>query len=507
MGMGTRKILKSEIKNSTNSQSAITNNAGELENLNSSLSGFIEETELQGEGWTSAKELASVYKTITQTFEMVSEQLSNANQKVLSSQGILVDDQIDEQALNNQVMQNKATMTQLSYANSIWNSANPGKPNQNSYNNLQHSIKNENNVLENRLDSLDKFDSTTKSVYDDLEHTLSNLTHLISQVSNSSKTYDSKTGLFITKNIDMKLVNKLNKEYGDTSESGIMKWLSSHTNLPASTIKNIAKGLRKNPANVMKEILNNEELVKALLFDAPEGIQIIFLKGFCSLEYLDKLPGKGANMVINSKIFINYAVSHPELADKLLDFTILLQKKGCSVLAPLKTLSDIAGKGTKAETILKWSLEMMKTGEKFKNAVKTIGKVVNLAVVANNFAHEYFDPTSEAYNDVDKATFGALCRYALESGPLEQGELFTIIGGSLVPEGGEFPGAALGITTGFVNWMGQQFGLIDKEQIMEKLYQAYDNINDPEKRDEILKDDFFWKQWKENPYNPENQKA
>ncbi|KGH34164.1 hypothetical protein [Lactococcus cremoris] len=156
MGMGTRKILKSEIKNSTNSQSAITNNAGELENLNSSLSGFIEETELQGEGWTSAKELASVYKTITQTFEMVSEQLSNANQKVLSSQGILVDDQIDEQALNNQVMQNKATMTQLSYANSIWNSANPGKPNQNSYNNLQHSIKNENNVLENRLDSLDK---------------------------------------------------------------------------------------------------------------------------------------------------------------------------------------------------------------------------------------------------------------------------------------------------------------------------------------------------------------
>jgi|GEM_PF-4275063 len=208
MGMGTRKIQMSEIGNSTKSQAAVTHNSGAFSGLNNDLSDFIGESALQGKGWASAKTLAEVYKTITQTFSMVSEQLANANQKVVSSQGILLNNQIDEQALKTQIMQNKANMTQLSYANSIWNSANPGKTNQNSYNNLQQSIKNENAELEKELGSLNEFDLTTKYVYDDLEHTLSNLPRLIAQVSNASNTYDSKTGLFSTKGIDMKLVAK-----------------------------------------------------------------------------------------------------------------------------------------------------------------------------------------------------------------------------------------------------------------------------------------------------------
>ena len=211
--MGTRKIQTSEIGNSTKSQAAVTHNSGAFSGLNSNLSDFIGEAALQGKGWASAKALAEVYKTITQTFSMVSEQLANANQKVVSSQGILLNSQIDEQALKTQIMQNKANMTQLSYANSIWNSANPGKTNQNSYNNLQQSIKNENGELEKELESLNEFDMATKYAYDDLEHTLSNLARLISQVSNASNTYNSKTGLFSTKGIDMKVVKDLDKKY------------------------------------------------------------------------------------------------------------------------------------------------------------------------------------------------------------------------------------------------------------------------------------------------------
>ena len=230
MGIGSRKILKSEISQSTRAQSAVTQNQSLFGELGSALNGFIEEPALQGKGWTSAKALAQVYKTVNQTFSMVSEQLSNANQNVVSSQEGLLNDQIDEQALLLRIEQNKANMAQLAYANSIWNSANPGQTNQNSFQNLQRSMGNANTELQKDIDSLNDFDLSTRTVYNDVEHTFSQLSQLLAQVSKASHSSDSKTGTFSTKGIDMKLVSQLNKKcetYEESKQAKItIKWVS-----------------------------------------------------------------------------------------------------------------------------------------------------------------------------------------------------------------------------------------------------------------------------------------
>lgn len=230
MGIGSRKILQSEISQSTRAQSAVIQNQSLFGELGSVLNGFIEEPELQGKGWKSAKALAQVYKTVNQTFLMVSEQLSTANQKVIASQDDLLNDQIDEQALLIRIEQNKANMAQLAYANSIWNSTNPGQTNQNNFQNLQRSMSNASAELQKDIDSLDEFDSNTRSVYDDIEHTFSQLSQLLAQVSKASHSSDSKTGTFSTKGIDMKLVGQLDKKcdaYEESKQEKItIKWVS-----------------------------------------------------------------------------------------------------------------------------------------------------------------------------------------------------------------------------------------------------------------------------------------
>jgi|GEM_PF-5449001 len=206
MGMGPRKILKSEIGNMTKANPTLENNLETFRGIKASLSDFIDESQLTGKGWSSAKETAHVFKVLNDGFEMVTEKLLEANNKVNKTQDILLNDQIDEQALMLRIEQNKATMTELAYANSMWNSANPGKTNQNSYNNLQHSIVNENAELQKDLDSLNEFDLSTKYLYDDVERDIQSLMTLLSKVSDSSKLYDSKTGKFNTKGIDTRFL-------------------------------------------------------------------------------------------------------------------------------------------------------------------------------------------------------------------------------------------------------------------------------------------------------------
>ncbi len=206
MGMGNRKILKSEIGHVTKTNSVLENNLEAFKGMKEGLSNFIGESELQGKGWSSAKEMARIFESITEGFEMVTNKVYEANKTLERSQDILLDDMIDEQALKNRVMQNKATMTQLSYANSLWNSINPGKTN-NSFDLLRHSIGNENAELQKSLDSLHDFDLTTKYLYDDVKQDINSLMHLLSKVSDISKVYDSKTGTFNTKGIDTRYLD------------------------------------------------------------------------------------------------------------------------------------------------------------------------------------------------------------------------------------------------------------------------------------------------------------
>ncbi|MGX6991568.1 hypothetical protein [Pseudolactococcus reticulitermitis] len=361
--------------------------------------------------------------------------------------------------------------------------------------------------IDEKLKALETFETNTNELFIDSFTALEAFQRAVAELKNvkisSSGFVTIPDNIFklISEMDGVKLIagdsdSTLSEEIGAMSEADIKKWLSENTDLPADEIKKYAKMLRKNPANVMKEILGNEKLLDAILYKAPPAIQNLFLRGFSGLEGLDSMPGKVAEKIINSKAFIKYANSHPDFAEKMLEWAIKLQDKGFTVLVPLKNLVDIVGKGTNGEALIKSATTLLKNSKKFNKVLKTVGGVFNVAAVANHFASAYFDIDSPAYNNADKAAYGALCMMALESGPLELGELGVILGEYVYPPGGGVVGGGLGAGAGFINWIGQSIGKIDKEAMMNSLYKLYDNLNDPEKMDEILKDDILYQQWK-----------
>lgn len=512
MGMGTRKILQSDAQKMSQPQQIVIANQEVYSQLSDNLNTFIDQSELQGKGWSSAKQLAEIYQTINRSFEMVSEQLSSANQKVIQNQSNLLDSQIDEQALKNQINQNNASMTQLAYANTIWNSSNPGKPNPSSsiQRSIQQSLGNENAELQKTLDSLNDFDLSTKYAYDEVKGTFELMASILKSLSDIKNNYDSSSGLFTLKNINMENFEELKGRviaYVPVTEKDLIDFLSENTDLPYDKISEFATILKYNPSSIMSEILNNENLVDAFLYKSPKNVTRFFLSSFTKFEHLDKIPGKTAEKIINSQVFIRYASSHPKVADKMLDFTITLQEKGFSVLAPIKNLADIAGQGNVGKAAVKTATKLLEKAKKFSPFFKAAGIARTSLVIINNFSDEFFDYDSPAYNNIDKAAYGAICLYALESGPLEQGELFAIIGNSITPGAGAGGGAMLGIATGTVNTIGQYVGFIDKERNLINLYDVYDKLNDSEKVEESLKDNYLWKIWKDSPNNPDNGRA
>lgn len=431
MGIGSRKIQKGDISKSTKANSIMQSNNSTFEGISGDWQNFIGESELEGKGWKSAKALASVFQTINETFQMLSEQVSEANQKVNTSQGILKNDQIDEQALKQRIEQNKQTMSQLSQAQTLWKRDNPDKSSS-SFDNLNRSIGNENAVLQKEIDSLDTFDSATRSVYDDLDGTISKVKSLLSQVSNSSNVYDSKTGLFTTKNIDMKKIAKLNKTLGEYNESQVQK-----------AVKAINELYEKNPAAAIQKIKDNDKLFGYLiagLDKCPEKVQDVILGIFIQKENLDLLPEKAVKSLLKSPKFAKFIEKQ-----KIIDPMIVLERldklstKGWDVLAPMGYLAGILSKtsdGAKAIAVSKIGFESFQKLKGVSKVLKVnpalkegLGYVGDALTVVSYSYDEYTNPDSPAYSNTSMAVYGGINSFVWSIGPLEGVEYAGPVGG------------------------------------------------------------------------------
>jgi len=421
MGIGSRKIQKGDISKSTKANSIMQSNSSTFEGISGDWQNFIGESELEGKGWKSAKALASVFQTINQTFQMLSEQASEANQKVITSQGILKNDQIDEQALKQRIEQNKQTMSQLSQAQTLWKRDNPDKSSS-SFDNLNRSIGNENVVLQKEIDSLDNFDSATRSVYDDLDGTISKVQALLSQVSKSSSVYDSKTGLFTTKHIDRKAVAQLNKTLDKYNESQTQK-----------AIKFINDLYNENPAAAIEKVKQDKRLFGYLigaLNKCPEGVQDVVLGIFIQKENWDLLPKKAVESLFGNPKFAKY-VETQKLVDPVVVYSKLekLGDKGWAVLAPLGHVTNILSKTSEGAKYIAASKIFFK---EFQNLNK-ISKFIKahpylkegfgyagdiLTVIAYSY-DEFTDPDSPAYGDESKAAYGGMNSFLWSVGPIE----------------------------------------------------------------------------------------
>lgn len=447
MGIGSRKIQKGDISKSTKANCIMKSNSSTFEGISGEWQNFIGESELEGKGWKSAKALASVFQTINQTFQMLSEQVSEANQKVITSQGILKNDQIDEQALKQRIEQNKQTMSQLSQAQTLWKRDNPDKSSS-SFDNLNRSIGNENAVLQKEIDSLDTFDSATRSVYNDLEGTISKVKSLLSQVSKSSSVYDSKTGLFTTKHIDKKAVAKLNKTLDKYNESQTQK-----------AIKFINDLYKKNPAAAIAKIQGDEKLFRYLMAGVskcPKDVQNAVFGVFALKKNLDDLPQKSVEALLKSPKFAKFLNSQkPEVQLTMLTQLDRLGKKGWSVLAPMGYLASVLSKtssGAKAIEAAKIGFKQFQKLDKISKFIKAnpelkkaLGYAGDGASVGAYSYDEYINPDSPAYGNVSMSVYGGINSFLWSAGPIE---------------GVDYGGPVGGIA-GTINYFAQGGGLSD----------------------------------------------
>ena len=504
MGIGSRKIEKGDISKSTKPESTISSNLSIFGSLSGRWEDFIGESELQGKGWESAKSVANVFNTINQTFSMLSEQMSQANQKVISSQSILRNDQIDEQALKQRIEQNKQSMTQLAQARTLFKRNNP-EGTTNSFDNLNRAIENENIVLQQELDSLNEFDMSTKYVYDGTEGVLSNLKQLLSQVSQTSNIYDSKTGLFTTKHIDMKNVAKLNKILDAYNETQIQK-----------AIKFINDLYKKNPAAAIEAVKNNKRLFGYLigaLNQCPKGVQDVVLEIFIQKENWDLLPKKAVEALLGNPQFAKY-IEKQKIVDPVIIYSKLekLGDKGWAVLAPLGFVTSILSKTSDGAKYI----EASKVGLKLFQKMKGVSDFIKvhpvfkegfgyggdgLTVIAYSY-DEYTNPDSPAYGDASKAVYGGMNSFLWSAGPLEgtqyAGPVGTVAGtiNTMVQMGRDLINSAPNLIPGGKDSLGWSSSEEEKRKWMNEEYKKYDQRKADMKAGNVkkIKEDLFGKQ-------------
>ena len=306
---------------------------------------------------------------------------------------------------------------------------------------------------------------STKYVYDGPEGTLSNLKQLLSQVSQTSNIYDSKTGLFTTKHIDMKNVAKLNKILDAYNETQIQK-----------AIKFINDLYKKNPVAAIEKVKNDKRLFGYLigaLNQCPKSVQDVVLEIFIQKENWDLLPKKAVEALLGNPQFAKY-IEKQKIVDPVIIYSKLekLGDKGWAVLAPLGYVTSILSKTSDGAKYI----EASKVGLKLFQKMKGVSDFIKvhpvfkegfgyggdgLTVIAYSY-DEYTNPDSPAYGDASKAVYGGMNSFLWSAGPLEGAQYFGPVGTVAGTANTVIKG--VDITTPEINW-DTPFGKVKLDSI------------------------------------------
>ncbi|KSU21410.1 T7SS effector LXG polymorphic toxin [Lactococcus lactis] len=504
-----KRISTSDIATSTIYSPMVLSNAGEFENLLAKLEAFQDDASLTGKGWSSAKELVSkAYLPLIKSQIMLSDSLSTANQSLKSYSNELKDSLLDEDSLNQELNALQAESMQITNMSNLArlmggeNSASQVKAN----NYMLEGVTNRRKVIQDKLDSLNRYDSATKGLFDEAKSMSQTIENLTEQISNPSNTWNSKSGLFTAKGIDSSLISKINKQWKEkdreiASDDKVIKFLVSEGGLTLEQATNFVKNGLKS-ATLSKKLIdainNNPKLIKYFENNPSSALTNWYTKLIASSNAIDQIPSNLATILLQKPLYIKIVSTLPleqQVALESILFKLANSKGIGAALAPLVKLSDWVGTqgkiGAMGVQFIKDSLNKIGKADGTLSVISKISNALDMVTVTSNAFTEFTNPDSPAYNDMTKAVYGGIMKFIISMGPIEGMKYGTIFGGAIGtavdPVGGE-AGAPIGGLAGFIlgglnTWkqMGPSNPITGKKwsssEILNNMYKEYEKVS------------------------------
>lgn len=500
-----KRISTSDIDTATVYSPMILSNAGELENLLSQLGAFQDDDNLSGKGWSSAKQLVSkAYAPLIKSQIMLSDSLSSANQSLKSYSHELKDSLLDEDSLKTELNELQAESMQITNMSNLArlmggeNSATQVSAN----NYMLEGVVSRRKVIQDKLDSLYRYDSSTKGLFDEAKSMCKTIEKLTNQLSNSSETWDSKSGTFTTKGIDIDLINKINKQWKEkdrevASDKQAIKFLVSEGGLTLEQATALVKNGLKS-ATLSKKLIdainNNPKLIRYFENNPSSPLTNWYTKLIATSNMIDQIPKNLATIILQKPLYIKIVSTLPleqQVALESILFKLANSKGVGAALAPLVKLSDWVGTEGKMSSMgfqfIKDSLNKIGKADGTTNVLSKVSNVLDGVTITANTFSEFTNPDSPAYNDMTKAFYGGIMKFIISVGPIEGMKYGTIfagaIGTSIDPVGGEVAapaGGLVGLFGGGINTIMQTAPLgknkWDKDKMLKKCYEYYETV-------------------------------
>ncbi|GAB2027305.1 T7SS effector LXG polymorphic toxin [Lactovum odontotermitis] len=214
-----------DIGRATSASGAINSSLSALDSLQSELTDFADNPELQGKGWDSARAVINnVFNVLTDSYLMLGEMILQANAKLGDAASKLKSGYIDEDALKAQldmIKQNiEMTHAAMAAAAAVDSTTGMGATMIRICEQRLRELEQQKKKIKEVLESLDDFDAATSGLYSSALALQSQINGLVTNVANKG-TWSTSTGMFTTSKLNKELIKELKgqvKDYRTQSE-------------------------------------------------------------------------------------------------------------------------------------------------------------------------------------------------------------------------------------------------------------------------------------------------
>ncbi|MBA3927722.1 T7SS effector LXG polymorphic toxin [Listeria rustica] len=321
--MSVDMFLDSAQKQAEDIQKMCASHINGLENMRTALTSFVNETDLKGKTYDSAKIYFTVmYDPIIKGLILITEKLKEASNNLVTHYIL----EVDENSLQEEVLRRKIQELNQQISDLINNPLeNTGYVlSDPAY--LEWMYQAQQEGIQNQLDDLLAYDITTGKLFQEVEELLDSVGKGLLEVE-TGQSFQKGEGIFLYKNLNM-----------DWSNTIISKWVSSFED-KITTSKDGTVSLPKEMENEIAKIKNDKNLTEKEKINAIVGVyeKYLYLNNKADFDYYDavrSIYGKNSEEELSAD-----ATLATQLQLSGIDITAVVRSMG-------DTLVDVSGRNS-----------------------------------------------------------------------------------------------------------------------------------------------------------------